>query len=268
MIIPNLIYHYTNIEALISGIFNLKTVDSEKDNDICLWATHCEYLNDTIDSYLGDILLHNNQEIKNILKLDLKSVVDEFKSSYIISFSESKDCLPMWNMYGKNGKGIKLGFDFNKIICNPKYVDNFHYCVYENTESYENYCNMIIRKSKKIYEEGLPDGMDENRMSKDAFIYGLIHAFASHIKSQSYEHEKEWRIQIPAYEINTPIEFRYCSGVLIPFTRQFFPKDSLKEIWIGPTNDMVRTEKSIKLFLDSIGFDKVDIKKSNIPFRN
>jgi hypothetical protein len=268
MTIPTLIYHYTNIEALISGIFNLRKKDSESDDEICLWATHCEYLNDTIDSYLGDILLHSNQEIKNILNLDLKSVFDEFKSSYIVSFSESKDCLPMWNMYGKNGKGIKLGFDFEKIICNPKYVDNFHHCVYENTIGYENYFNMIIEKAKKIYEEGLPDGMNENRISKDAFIYGLIHGFARHIKSQSYEHEKEWRIQIPAYKINTPIEFRYCSGALIPFTRQFFPKDTLKEIWIGPTNDMVRTEKSIKLYLESIGFDKVEIKKSNIPFRN
>ena len=68
MTIPKLIYHYTNIEALINGIFNLNTVDSEKENDICLWATNCEYLNDPIDSYLGDILMHNNQEIKSFLK--------------------------------------------------------------------------------------------------------------------------------------------------------------------------------------------------------
>lgn len=268
MTIPKLIYHYTNIEALINGIFNLNTVDSEKENDICLWATNCEYLNDPIDSYLGDILMHNNQEIKSFLKLDLKSLIDEFKSSYIISFSESKDCLPMWNMYGKNGKGIKLGFDFEKVICNRKYVDNFHKCVYENTDSYQNYCSMIIRKVKKIYDEGLPDGIDDGELSKDAFIYGLIHAFAIYIKSKSYEHEKEWRINIPTYKIDTPIEFRYCSGILIPFTRLYFPKDTLKEIWIGPTNDMVRTEKSIKLYLESIGFDNVEIKKSNIPFRN
>lgn len=268
MAIPKLIYHYTNIEALIGGIFNLKTVNSKQGNEICLWATHCEYLNDTIDTYLGDILLYNKEEIRGMLKLDLKSDFDDLKSSYIISFSESKDSLPMWNMYGKNGKGIKLGFDFNKIICNSKYVDNFHKCVYENTELYEDYCTMVIRKTKKIFEEGLPKGGVGNKNSKDAFIYGLIHAFARHIKSQSYEHEKEWRIQIPAYNIKTPIEFRYCSGVLIPYSRQFFPKDSLKEIWIGPTNDMERTEKSIKLYLDSIGFDKVDIKKSNIPFRN
>lgn len=267
MTIPKLIYHYTNIEALISGIFNLKKFDSETEYDICLWATHCEYLNDTIDSYLGDILLHNNQEIKNLLKLDLRSVIDEFKSSYIISFSESRDCLPMWNMYGKNGQGIKLGFDFEKIICNSKYVDYFHQCVYENTASFQIYCDMIVRSAKKIYEEGLPDGMNENLVSKDAFIYGIIHAFARRIKSQSFEHEKEWRIHIPAYKLITPIEFRYSSGVLIPFTKQFFPKDALKEIWIGPTNDLIRTEKSIKLYLDSIGFDKVDIKKSNIPFR-
>ncbi len=268
MTIPKLVYHYTNIEALISGIFNLKKNDSEKDNEICLWATHCEYLNDPIDSYLGDILLHNNQEIKNILKHDLNFVLDVLKSSYIISFSESKDCLPMWNMYGKNGKGIKLGFDFEKIICNPKYVDNFHYCVYENTERYEDYFNMIIRKAKKIFKEGLPDCVKEKKMSKDAFIYGLIHAFACQIKSHSFEHEKEWRIQIPAYKINTPIEFRYCSGILTPFTRQFFPKDSLKEIWIGPTNDMERTEKAIKMYLDSIGFNNIEINKSNVPFRN
>jgi len=268
MSIPKLIYHYTNLESLISGIFNQKKDESDKDNEICLWATHCEYLNDTIDSYLGDILLHNNQEIKNMLKLDLKSVIDDFKSSYIISFSESKDCLPMWNMYGKNGKGVMLGFNFEKIICNPRYVDNFHNCVYENTETYERYCNMIIQKAKKIHEEGVPTKKDLKKTNPDAFIYGLIHAYARHIKSQSYEHEKEWRILIPAYKTDAPIEFRYSSGVLIPYIKQYLPKESLKEIWIGPTNDLVKTEKSIRMYLDSIGFDKVEIKKSNIPFRN
>lgn len=268
MSIPKLVYHYTNIESLIGGIFNPIKDESDKDHEICLWATHCEYLNDTIDSYLGDILLHNNQEIKEMLKLDLKSIIDDFKSSYIISFSESKDCLPMWNMYGKNGKGIKLGFDFKKIICNPEYVDNFHSCVYENTEKYDSYCNIIIHKVKKIHEEGVPTNIDLKEKAPDAFIYGLIHAFARHIKSQSYEHEKEWRILIPAYKTEAPIEFRYSSGVLIPYIKQYLPKESLKEIWIGPTNDLKRIEKSIRMYLDSIGFDNVEIKKSNIPFRN
>ena len=267
MSIPNLIYHYTNIEALINGIINPKVDNHNKDMDICLWATHCEYLNDPVDSYLGDSLLHDNEDIKSMLKMDLTPLLNNLKSSYVISFSESKDCLPMWNMYGKNGMGIKLGFDFKMVICNPKFVDNFYHCVYENTENYHNYCNMIVKKVRKLHEEGLPSEFTDKKYSKDAFLYGLINAYARAIKSQSYEHEREWRIIIPAYINVTPVEFRYNSGLLVPFIKQYLPKISLKEVWIGPTNDMDRSEKSIKMYLDFMGYDEVKIYKSKIPFR-
>lgn len=39
MPMPKFIYHYTNIEALINGILNHKINDSERDNEICPWAT-------------------------------------------------------------------------------------------------------------------------------------------------------------------------------------------------------------------------------------
>lgn len=37
------LYHYTTIEALFAGILSDKRNDGE---EICLWASNCEYMND------------------------------------------------------------------------------------------------------------------------------------------------------------------------------------------------------------------------------
>ena len=43
-------------------------------------------------------------------------------------------------------------------------------------------------------------------------------------------------------------------------------EEALKEIWIGPTNDLNRTNKSLRTFLDAKGFNNVKIFKSNIHY--
>jgi len=91
--IPKMIYHYTSIDALVNGIIH-------SDKEICLWATHCEYLNDPNDTYIGKMLLLENEDIKCIIT-DIFPEKNILTTSYIISFSETEDCLPMWNMYAK-----------------------------------------------------------------------------------------------------------------------------------------------------------------------
>lgn len=50
-------------------------------------------------------------------------------------------------------------------------------------------------------------------------------------------------------------------------TKNYLPKSALKEVWIGPANDMTRVAKSLKRYLDYMGFGNVVIKKSQIPYR-
>ena len=34
---------------------------------------------------------------------------------FMTSFSENENSLPMWNMYGKNGNGVSIGFDLELL---------------------------------------------------------------------------------------------------------------------------------------------------------
>ena len=63
------------------------------------------------------------------------------------------------------------------------------------------------------------------------------------------------------------IEFRHRNNLIIPYIKNYLPKFALKEIWIGPANDMDRVAKSLKKYLDYMGFGDVVIKKSRIPYR-
>ena len=261
--IPKMIYHYTSIDALINGI-----IHSEK--EVCLWATHCEYLNDPNDSYIGKKLLLENEEIKNIVT-DIFPERNELTASYIISFSEMEDSLPMWNMYAKNGNGIILGFSFTDIICDHNYVDYFSHCVYDNTEKYDSFVKYVVKNLnnalKSEYLEEITN--KENYLAeKTAFLYGVFHWFSQRIKSKVYEHEKEWRIILPSLKIKNPANFRCQNGLIKPYIKQYFPKESLKEIWIGPCVEMERNYKAISLLLHTYEYSDVIIKKSTIPFKD
>lgn len=114
------IYHYTTIDALL-GILREK----EK---ICLWATDFRFLNDPSEFCIGTQLVnqllpeietklgvHQNEHIAKMFTIDnIKNFSDFF--SMIISLSERVDFLPMWNIYGKNGKGVELIFDKDELF--------------------------------------------------------------------------------------------------------------------------------------------------------
>lgn len=57
------------------------------------------------------------------------------------------------------------------------------------------------------------------------------------------------------------------NNLIIPYIEQYFPKSALKEIWIGPTNDMNRATYSLRKYLDHMGFNEVEIKQSQVPYR-
>jgi len=171
----------------------------------------------------------------------------------------------------KNGNGIILGFSFTDILCNPNFVDYFSHCVYENTEKYYSYSQYVVKRLKEAlksdYLEKIKD--EENYMvGKAAFLYGLFHALSQRIKSKLYEYEKEWRIILPSFKIKSYENYRCQNGLIIPYIKQYFPKEALKEIWIGPTTvDMELNFKAISLLLSTYEYSDVIIKKSSIPFR-
>ena len=270
------IYHYTTIEALTNGIIVNNAI---KDKEICLWASNCEYMNDPDEvktgyQFLNKIIgsyLDNKENLPYVSEYDY-TIKDKI---FITSFSTQNDSLPMWKMYGKDGKGIALGID--KEIITKVYKPLIYKCIY-NSDKHIREISQILKPKKitrdlNIYDsEELKKGLEKILETAISGIIGVINDIVTTlaysiflVKNKDYSYEDEIRLYTIAEE---NIAFRCKNDLIIPYINVFLPKEALKEIWIGPTNDLNRTNKSLRTFLDAKGFNNVKIFKSNIHYRS
>lgn len=271
----DIIYQYTNVNALFNGII---VKESKKvGEDICLWASNYLYMNDpneieTGQKYVDEIL--NEHFIEN----DINKVAQDIKDNldyYITSFSMTCDSLPMWGIYGKNGAGIALGFDraiierTNSALYKCTYLDD------EVKNRVKSFCEKM--KGEKVSKEAINITfliiLLALSLSKDKEqVAGILNNFVSFLlfmlyaKDPAYKYEDEVRLLIHSDE-NIKIKYRAQNNLIIPYIENYFPKEALKTIIIGPTNDMKRAVKSIKRYLESKGFNDVEIIESKVPYR-
>ena len=132
------IYHYTALKNIESILLNAQ-------NQIVLWASHSECLNDISEgkvveqryreackSLLDEGMI--SRKFYNLLEYITPSRNESFYllqsdairayrgeyTTYIASFSKNNDLLPMWNYYSKGDmfEGINLGLDVETISSN------------------------------------------------------------------------------------------------------------------------------------------------------
>ena len=143
----NDIFHYTSIDAFVQM---LKMKTKTKASNLTFWASNVHYMNDPheMDFLYGEInrVLPelekemginekdmpfsafnfsniNSNGIKVELDNDFREIIYNiiYKNVYAISFSRKKDYLPMWSMYGNNGGGLCLQFNYDKL---KSYIEN------------------------------------------------------------------------------------------------------------------------------------------------
>lgn len=245
------IFHYTTLDALINGII---APQPSPNNEICLWATHSKYLNDPSETTIGIDKAHKllsqylNEEINK------ESMFND--ALFVISFSLKYDYLPMWSMYGKNGNGIMLIFDY--VLLNSE--DHFFIqCLYDNETRLEVFEKLFVRENSRLKRLTFAD------IEEDYQRNNIIH-FPVAIKSCNYNYEEEVRY-VTANDEFPETCYRVSNNIVVPYKKVYFHKKVLKKIVIGPTADFERTADSLKEYLVSKGFDHVDIVKSNVPYR-
>lgn len=255
-----IIYQYTNVEALVNGILGQGRKVNE---EIVLRSTSIAYMNDpqemeTGDAVARDILI---QAYPEGLPTDIK---DEFMKHmmFITSFTPNIDCLPMWNMYGNNGHGIALGFDAKML--NQQYPAHLFHCIYDNLEKR----NEIFGEWLKVLNiENNPILDDVRKLfsnedyTPQMIAYSLL---ALLTKNDGYRYENE--IRALCFDKLEP-KFRYSQGLIVPYKETIIPKYALKEIWVGPCNDPNRAKISINNYLHALDIFHVKIKISEIPYR-
>lgn len=261
----NIIYHYTSLDALINGII---VTNPKQYEEICLWASHSDYMNDKSEIKFSSELIDN--KIKEFCNgkfyqtyMELKNISDD-KEIHILSFSKSLDSLPMWNMYGKQGKGIMLGFNFSS--------DNLELeCNYIDKKELNSFLDSIINKLL-LYDN---NNNEPNFEQIKVLVELYNQRFA--IKSKYFEYEKEIRMIIDPNKTleqifndsnpHSQVNFRIIDNMLTPYFKFYFQKETLIELWIGPTQNTTLSYNSLRKYLDKNGFNHTEIKNSDCPLR-
>lgn len=300
------VYHYTSADAFV-GMFSKEDVN-KVDKELIFWASSVYYMNDTsemtvlydelikimpkiekalnlTDNLLSEVqstfVLNNGVTVGDIIKeLFYKCI---FRNVYVISFSDQRDTLPMWSMYGKNGNGLCLVFDIDKLnSCldiNHKMKKVFYSL--EDDEVWNN----LKEKYKWYYEK------DYNVVDKwKDFISSVLLDLSGKVKDTNYDYEQEYRIidhvvdmndlnkwsvnlntneaipsERPAYISEADVRVR--NGLMIPYIKFRFPLECLSKVIVGPSINQELQKEGLRILLKETHLKEDDIILSDIPYR-
>lgn len=246
------LYHYTNLNALISIL---------RYECIVLWATNAAYLNDPTELKQG-ISIVNELENTNFQ-------FNDFKNIYLTSFSRNADSLVMWSQYGSHGNGCCIGISSKAI---GKSYGKFCKCSYgkdETVQYLKNTLNLIDNGFTTAF--GMPQPSEESIIEQRKLTRQIfLQTTCVMSKDLAYRHENETRafVEVPQ-ELYNKIQFRLVDNRIVPYVQMQLDKTALTDIIIGPTLNADITERSIKQMLEIKGYDlsKINIKYSEVPFR-
>ena len=237
-----MIFHYTSIASL-DGII--------REDSICLRATHYQHLNDKIEvAWCQESLRELCGELKELCDEDFQLY---HITPYIISFCNTNDDFNMWRLYGNDGKGIMLCFDYHllKTRSKEKAETSLGKVIYANNKN---------RKEK--YEQALQtyDIETVNDHIEDMF------AACSFVKTDLYQIENEERFviikdkntslidgEIISRESKEGVKHRMRGSELVPFIEFKFPIEMLKAVVIGYGLDFEKTKTGIIQILKEHG---------------
>lgn len=289
-LLPATIYHYTDLNALLSII---------RAEHIQLRATHYRFLNDPAEFEIGRRIISE--------RYNIEIPTSQYDNCFLTSFSSESDSLNLWNIYADNSQGFSIGFDTNTLLSsNSSAGATCAQCFY-GEEAFVEWLDRIVDKNITMMQtqfanafegKGLSEeqrkslttvlckilsniGIHRNpsdyasvdeckKLAKELINIVLGHLVKSFVavKHKCYEFEKEVRIAYLSNS-NSQILFKAKNGIAIPFIERTFSKDALKCIVIGPTNKSDIIKESLEYLLKTRGYDlsKIQIISSQVPYR-
>lgn len=250
---PKSLYHYTPLQTLTY----LQNWNGENENDNHVFffsASGVDSLNDTTE-YLSYI------QNKDVVHKGLHSFAG-YGTPFVISLSETKENISMWNMYGDNGKGVCLEFDTQHLLNHFKIDDD-----YNNTDQ-----NISIRKchyKKTDKFRALEQEFHKSANPQEPWNTQLFHQYAIEaiaLKSKAFKYEKEWRI----IKFSEQFKTRPSGVGITPFINITIPMRCLKRIIVGPkaTAQSERlTDAWAYQYNHNFMTGEIEVVKSRLPFQ-
>ncbi|MBR6286174.1 MAG: DUF2971 domain-containing protein [Bacteroidaceae bacterium] len=248
---PNQLCHYTSVDVLC------KLFVGSKNKKLLFHASSVFFMNDSAE-YMAALDCCRDFVTEIIMEKDLGM-------PFALSFSESENAIPMWNMYANDGKGVCLVFDFNQL---KDYFESLQKSKKKGTNnSYKfSLCQYKEFKYNNVNEKPTSSSLNypntnerREKMTENAFI-----------KPLSFNYEKEWRLMIwkewPSSDKNK-ILFKVRNEELCPYLEIPIPVKCLKQIVLSPyaSDQMV---DSVRLLLANYApRNPIRVDKSNITLK-
>lgn len=309
--------HYTSVEAFEKM---LRKMSSDNSRELTFWASNIHYMNDPNEmSFLYDELIEALPEIESLLDIkempfsmfcslgknqgtvsidlfkDIKDNVFKkiFKSAFAISFTKKKDYLPMWSLYGNNGSGLCLEFDYEALKKHFSESESLSFATrFEELHYYIKEVSIWAKIAAfyKLYHDKLSlndDNKDPLRQCRD-FIARVLLEMAPILKHQSYAYEKEVRLlyhvilpgdadEIVSKADVRPMDKEYPkvenpkvrvrNGMLIPYKEISIPIDCITKIIVGPTLYPQLQSEAMNVLLKEVGLERIRVEISKVPYR-
>lgn len=308
------VYHYTSVDAFEKMLRKMK---ENKSNELVFWASNIHYMNDPNElSFLYDELMNALPDLEKDLEIkempfsiflaltknqkgisvdlfkDIKDRVfnDIFKNVYAISLSKKKDYLPMWSLYGCNGSGLCIEFDYGALKEHFSETETITRLIELHYYLKEIDIWPRVAAFYKFYHDklSLKDGNnDPLTLCREFFAHALM-GLSPLLKHQSYAYEKEVRLfnhvimNGDADDIVAQIDIeptgkklkeeempkvRVRNGQLIPYKEIGIPVEYITKIIVGPTVNLQLQSEALKVFLNEVGQNRIEVEMSTVPYR-
>ena len=270
----DLIYHYCDSNAFFAICTNRK-----------LWMNDLHSMDDFMELHWGYSIWEQsaNTRIEKYGKEFLDDI-DEvihfsgFQSLLLANcFSTDKDVLSQWRAYADDGKGYVIGFNAKELLGLPiralqvlydkeqqikeatATIDALYQLKQEDSNEFKTFCNVF--------------GYDLSAFKNPAFIeekeIRLIHLLDFKKSNDFMKLVDKGGIYFGEDRKGEEIKFKIKQDIPTPYIELDFSNNNkinpIKEVVIGPKNEVMKT--AIRIFLETIGIEKVEINKSNASYR-
>ena len=303
--IPQIIYHYCNLDRFLSITKNkeLWLTDICKSND----SMEREWIYKLFDLCWNQIMKKPNVDEASSAEeiyhsYAIKQIQKEYQVTYNhvkafkslsecnftpcgICFSSEKDLLSQWRGYANDGKGIAIGFNsllFKEAVSptNSRNVrfDKIEYKINRQIDFVSNVIMEWFRCNNGVEKESPEVILASLKMSSKLWDKAMF------FKNPAFKEEREWRFVVNNHKLNgemakqcietasytiMPREWLAREDMIVPYRKLVFEKANkpIASIVIGPKTNL--SVKDMQMYLYDLGFDieKIMVHKSISTYR-
>ncbi|WP_164762106.1 MULTISPECIES: DUF2971 domain-containing protein [unclassified Mesorhizobium] len=265
--VPSELTHFTTLSGLM-GIVEKR----------CLWASNVSFLNDrrelqhgiaAAEKVLRDFATlqkkHVFAQIIDDVIVDLRKT--KLPDTYATCFCKAHDLLSQWRGYGGRVQGVSVTFAGPQLHTLFRgYGGVAMDVIYDKERTVERMRRSIVTFS------GLADLLREKEVDKIRVeLTKRLPKLVPRFKDDGFSEENEWRFVIQKDNDFERVKFRDADGVLVPYLEVTAPtgkKLPIKRVTVGPGKNQELTMRSVQLFLEAKGYEKVLVEPSAVPYRS